>query len=120
MGLLLTAISSFHVDGQTGAAKAQPVTVDNFVRAESDRYLGGILKDSNGALFNHRRDVAAIDNQTVIHLNRDTLYSSAVFDLDAGAARWKPDRWVVRQLLGLDPAKFELWVLYGVGSDRMT
>jgi hypothetical protein len=25
-----------------------------------------------------------IDNQTVIRLNRDTLYSSAVFDLDAG------------------------------------
>ena len=27
---------------------------------------------------------ARIDNQTVIRLNRDTLYSSAVFDLDAG------------------------------------
>ena len=62
-----------------------PVTVDNFIRAESDLYFGGILKDS-GAIgkFIHRREPAPIDNQTVIRLNRDTLYSSAVFDLDAG------------------------------------
>jgi hypothetical protein len=62
-----------------------PVTVDNFIRAESDLYFGGILKDS-GAIgqFLHRREPAGIDNQTVIRLNRDTLYSSAIFDLDAG------------------------------------
>lgn len=64
-----------------------PVTIDNFVRAESDMYMGGLLKES-GQLgkLSHRREVAAIDNQTVIRLNRDTLYSSAVFDLDAGPA----------------------------------
>jgi hypothetical protein len=43
-----------------------------------------LVKDSGlGKLF-HRREPAAIDNQTVIRLNRDTLYSSGVFDLDAG------------------------------------
>jgi hypothetical protein len=63
-----------------------PVTPDNFVRAESDMYMGGLLKDSGGALasFNHRREVARIDNQTVVRLNRDTIYSSALFDLDTG------------------------------------
>ncbi len=68
------------------AQTAIPVTVNNFARAESDLYMGGILKDSGGAIgkFNHRREPARIDNQTVIRLNRDTLYSSAVFDLDAG------------------------------------
>jgi hypothetical protein len=67
------------------STKPIPVTADNLVRAESDLYFGGILKDSGGALgkFNHRREVASIDNQTVIRLNRDTLYSSALFDLDA-------------------------------------
>ncbi len=65
-------------------AAAVPVTPDNFVRAESDRYLGNLVRESEiGKLF-HRREPAAIDNQTVIRLNRDTLYSSAVFDLDAG------------------------------------
>ncbi len=68
------------------AQDLQPVTVDNFVRAESDMYLAGLVKDTGGQLakFNHRREVADIDHQTVIRLNRDTLYSSAVFDLDAG------------------------------------
>ena len=67
------------------AGNAVPVTADNFIRAESDLYLGGILKDSGGVgRFLHRRQPADIDKQTVIRLNRDTLYSSAVFDLDAG------------------------------------
>jgi hypothetical protein len=34
--------------------------------------------------FHHHREPMAIDNQTVIRANRDTLYSAAVFDLDAG------------------------------------
>lgn len=65
------------------AADVVPVTVDNFVRAESDVYLSGLAKDALGK-FEHRREPASIDLQTVIRLNRDTLYSSAVFDLDAG------------------------------------
>jgi hypothetical protein len=61
-----------------------PVTADNFVRAESDRYLGALVKEQGlGKLFHHR-EPASIDSQTVVRLNRDTLYSSAVFDLDAG------------------------------------
>ncbi len=66
----------------------QPVTLDNFVRAESDTYFSNLLKESGGKLatFSHRREVASVDNQTVIRLNRDTLYSSALFDLDAGPA----------------------------------
>lgn len=68
------------------AADTIPVTVDNFVRAESDLYFTNLLKDSGGALgkFNHRREPASIEKQTVIRLNRDTLYSSALVDLDAG------------------------------------
>lgn len=69
------------------AGEPAPVTVENFTRAESDLYLAGLVKDSGGEIgkFNHRREPADIKNQTVIRLNRDTLYSSAVFDLDAGA-----------------------------------
>ncbi len=68
------------------AADPTPVTVDNFVRAESDLYFSGTLKESGGkvGVFSHRREPADIDRQTVIRLNRDTLYSSALFDLDAG------------------------------------
>jgi hypothetical protein len=72
--LLLVCITAAY------AQAPQPVTVDNFVRAESDLYFGRILKDSGGALgkFNHRREVASVDHQTVIRLNRDTIVLGAV------------------------------------------
>jgi hypothetical protein len=70
---------------QTGSANVVPVSVENFVRAETDMYFMNFVKESGGlGVLSHRREVASIDNQTVIRLNRDTLYSSAVFDLDAG------------------------------------
>ena len=61
-----------------------PVTADNFVRAESDFYLGGVAKDYGFGKVGHTREPAPLDQQTVIRLNRDTLYSAGVFDLDAG------------------------------------
>jgi hypothetical protein len=68
----------------TSSTDTVPVTPDNFPRAESDLYFGSIVKDGGLGQFTHRREPAAIDRQTVIRLNRDTLYSAAVFDLDSG------------------------------------
>lgn len=68
-------------------ARAQsliPVTVDNFPRAESDLYMSRTVKDGGFGKFAHNRTPTAIDKQTVIRMNRDTLYSWGVFDLDAG------------------------------------
>lgn len=71
--------------GQAEATDAVPVTVDNFVRAESDLYFGSAIKDASGiGKFLHHREVTPIDKQPVIRMNRDTLYSAAAFDLDAG------------------------------------
>src|SRR4029079_19245670 len=64
--------------------KPVAVTVDNFRRAESDTYFARFAKEGGFAKFKHERELAPIDNQTVIRLNRDTLYSFGVFDLDAG------------------------------------
>lgn len=63
---------------------AVPVTVDNFARAESDLYMGNAEKDGGFGKFHHNREPTPIDKQLVIRMNRDTLYSMAVFDLDAG------------------------------------
>ena len=85
--------------------------------------LRGILKDS-GAIgkFLHRREPARIDNQTVIRLNRDTLYSSAVFDLDAGPVTITlPDagsRFMSMQVINEDHYVPE--VVYGKGSYTLT
>ena len=101
------------------ATAAEPVTVDNFNRAESDLYFGGVLKEA-GALgtFHHSREPADIDHQTVIRLNRDTLYSSALFDLDAGPVTVTlPDageRFMSMQVISEDHYVPE--VKYGAGS----
>lgn len=72
---------------QTPTENAVPVTVDNFTRAESDLYLGNAVRDAGGiGKLAHRREPVPIDQQAVIRPNRDTLYSSAVVDLDAGPA----------------------------------
>lgn len=67
-------------------AAAVPVTVKNFQRAESDMYFGGVVKRVGLAQLAHNRAPTPIDKQDVVRMNRDTLYSSAVFDLDAGPA----------------------------------
>ena len=69
---------------KAGAPAIVPVTAENFPRAESDLYFGNIVKDGGFGKFHHNRELAPIDRQPVIRLNRDTLYSAAVFDLDAG------------------------------------
>jgi hypothetical protein len=83
---ILSAIA-FALVATTGAraqSAAVPVTVDNFARAESDLYMGATAKDGGFGKFHHNRTPTEIDKQTVIRMNRDTLYSGAVFDLDAG------------------------------------
>lgn len=103
------------------AADATPVTVDNFVRAESDLYFGGLIKDGGLGKFDHRREPAAIEKQTVIRLNRDTLYSSGVFDLDAGAVTVTlPDagkRFMSMQVINEDHYVPE--VVYGAGAYKL-
>ncbi|ANY85336.1 carboxylesterase (plasmid) [Microvirga ossetica] len=99
-----------------------PVTPDNFVRAESDLYLSNVVKDGGLGKFVHRREPAAIDNQTVIRLNRDTLYSAAVFDLDAGPVTITlPEagqRFVSMQVI--DEDQYTPQVAYGAGSHTVS
>jgi hypothetical protein len=70
----------------------------------------------------HRRAPAAIDNQTVIRLNRDTLYSSGVFDLDAGPVTITlPDagqRFMSMQVI--DEDEYTPEVDYGAGAHTLT
>jgi hypothetical protein len=63
------------------------VSVDNFVRAETHRMMADLQRDAGGVnRFRHNRAPASVDQQTVIRMNRDTLYSFAVVDLSDGAA----------------------------------
>jgi hypothetical protein len=99
-----------------------PVTPENFVRAESDLNFGRIVKDGGFGKFNHSREPAAIDNQTVIRLNRDTLYSASVFDLDAGPVTItlpnSGKRFMSMQVI--DEDEFSPEIVYGVGTQSLT
>jgi hypothetical protein len=107
------------------AAKVQagkPVSVDNFIRAESDLYISSLAKQGGLGKIFHRRELASIEHQTVVRLNRDTMYSSGVFDLDAGPVTVTlPDpgkRFMSMQVISEDhyvPAVF-----YGAGKHVLT
>ena len=103
-------------------AAAVPVTPENFARAESDRYFGNVVKEGGFGKFLHRRQPAAIDNQSVIRLNRDTLYSAAVFDLDAGPVTiTMPDagkRFMSMHVI--DEDEYTIEVDYGAGSQTLS
>jgi len=64
--------------------KPTPVSAGNFVRAETDMYFSRAVKGGAIGQLKHTREPTPIDQQTVVRMNRDTLYSSGVFDLDAG------------------------------------
>jgi len=119
---VLLAALGFAAAAQPQSTAPVPVTPDNFPRAESDLYFGGIVKDGGFGKFVHRREPAAIDNQTVIRLNRDTLYSAAVFDLDAGPVTIRlPDagaRFMSMQVI--DEDQYTPAVFYGAGSHALT
>ena len=61
----------------------QAVTVGNFVRAESDHMIRTNMKMMGIGFgkFNHLRKPTTPDNQPVIRMNQDTLYSATVLDL---------------------------------------
>ncbi len=65
------------------ATETKSVTVDNFVRAETDHMIRANMKAFGvkiGALT-HVRKPTTPDNQPVIRMNQDTLYSATLLDL---------------------------------------
>ena len=120
---LMLGISS--VVNAEDAAKdqaGQPVSVDNFIRAESDLYIRSLAKQGGVGKILHRRELASIEHQTVVRLNRDTMYSSGVFDLDAGPVTITlPDpgkRFMSMQVINED--HYVPDVFYGAGKHVLT
>jgi hypothetical protein len=73
------------------ATAAEIVTVDNFVRAETDMTLKRYVGQGGFGKIAHIRQPVPIDQQNVIRMNRDTLYSFGVFDLTHPVTITKPD-----------------------------
>ena len=102
-------------------AAAIPVTPDNFNRAESDLMFSSLVREGALGNFVHHREAPPLDFP-VIRPNRDTLYSIALFDLDAGAVTITlPDageRFMSLQVI--DEEQYTPEVVYGWGIYTFT
>jgi hypothetical protein len=101
---------------------AVPVTVDNYIRAQSDVCFDQTVKAGAFGKFRHTRELVPVDRRNIIRPNRDTLYSLAVFDFDAGPVTVTlPDagkRFMVMQIVNQD--QYTAAVYYGAGSHTLT
>jgi hypothetical protein len=80
-------IASSAASAQTVEPSAEPVTVETYSRAQTDVNFAGVVKNGGFGRFRHGRELAPPVQQGIVRPNRDTLYSLAVVDLDAGPAK---------------------------------
>jgi len=78
MNKLAFAVAGSPAFAQAPASKAVPVTADNFMRGKSDAVFIGLVAQGRVGKFFHNRKLQSG--------NRDSLYSTAVFDLGAAPA----------------------------------
>jgi hypothetical protein len=102
--------------------EARLVTPESFPRAETDLHFSTVVKDGGLGKFGHQRAPAGVDKQRVVRVDRDTLSSTAVFDLDAGPVTITlPDagkRFMSMQMI--DEEGYTPEVVYGPGSHTLT
>ena len=84
-GCILLVTTGVSVFAQTPVAAPVRITADNFNRAETDVNLALRVKRGAFGKFYHSRELP-LENAGV-RTSRDTLYSEAVFDLDAGPVK---------------------------------
>src|ERR1700748_1116969 len=118
----LVMVSSVVASAQTIASPAEPVTVENYNRAQTDVNFAGVVKNGGFGKFRHGRELAPPRQQGIVRPNRDTLYSFAIADLDAGPVTITlPDagkRFMGMQVVNQDqytPATY-----YGAGTHTLT
>jgi hypothetical protein len=114
-------LASTVVSAQTTASEIQPVTVDNYNRAQTDVYFAGVVKSGGFGKFRHGRELAPPVQQGIVRPNRDTLYSLLIVDLDAGPVTITlPDagkRFMGMQVVNQD--QYTRATFYGAGSHTL-
>jgi hypothetical protein len=115
IGLLLACVASPVVSA------AEPVTIDNFRRAETDHYFKGYVDKGCFGKLCSERGAPAVDEQGVIRMNRDTPYTSGVFDLTTPVTIVKPDTGKrFQSLLIINQDQYNPLVAYQPGSYTLT
>ncbi len=93
IALLLPIVLCVASSGAAAAAgEPTKVNIENFARAETAVQFDRTLKLAGGVnRFVHLRGPTPLDKQSVIRMNRDTLYSAAIVDISKGATLTVPD-----------------------------
>ncbi|HET6940793.1 MAG TPA: DUF1254 domain-containing protein [Sphingomicrobium sp.] len=116
------ALAGAIASAQTAIAANEPVTIANYNRAQTDIYFSGVAKGGGFGKFRHGRELAPPVQQGIVRPNRDTLYSFAIFDLDAGPVTITlPDgarRFMAMQVVNED--QYTTGVYYGAGNHTLT
>lgn len=104
------------------ATHIETVTFNNFVEAETARMFDGALFDSGGVnLWSHGREPVALDEQNVIRMNRDTLYSAAIVDISRGATVTLPEAGErYRSMMVLNEGHYVNAIYHDAGSYELT
>jgi hypothetical protein len=115
-------MASSVASAQTTGSPTEFVTVESYNRAQTDVNFAGVVKNGGFGKFRHRRELAPPVQQGIVRLNRDTLYSFAIVDLDAGPVTITlPDagkRFSGMQVVNQD--QFTRATYYGAGTHTLT
>ena len=115
-GLVLICGAIGSAQAQSPAGKPVTVTADNFNRAETDMYFATFVKRGALGKFIHLRDLPL--EGTGVRPNRDTLYSEAVFDLNAGPVKITLPKAGKRfmSMMAINEDHYAFEVAYGAGN----
>jgi hypothetical protein len=98
----------------------QTVTPTTYIRAETDRNFRNVAALSGGRVntFHHFRAPTPLDKQTVVRMNKDTLYSLAIVDTAGGATLTlpQPDKGRYMSALLVDNDHYAPQVIYTPGT----
>jgi hypothetical protein len=99
-----------------------PVTPETYIRAETDRTFDNFAKLAGGVnRFYHFRAPTPLDRQTVVRMNKDTLYSGAIVDTEGGATVTlpEPDAGRYMSILVIDNDHYAPNVFYEPGTHTL-
>lgn len=120
--LTVGAVSLEAEEKASNTSKTVPVSLEQFATAETHHMmkLSVASFDSLGQ-WTHVRGFTPLDEQNVVRMNRDTLYSSLVLDLNEPATLIKPDSMDRYQsILVVNEGHFAKLTVYEAGEYKLT
>ena len=92
LAAVLTSCKNSEPSAEQDQSQAVIVTRENYPLVETHRQMAITQKNAGGVnKFDHKRAVPSVEDQPVIRMNRDTLYSMAIVDTTKGATVTLPE-----------------------------